>query len=135
MASMRGRWMLRHWLRVARAPAMINTQVTGIVALAQSNRVLLAQRQRQGLFAPNALKKIESLVIRFTKAPGDASKDPNRQKLARRIMAAGRDYANRLQARRDKIVATEVDSIDALLSSNQQNRIATAMNRFLARFN
>ena len=135
MAAMRGGWMIRHWLRVANAPRVLMTQVNGIVATHQSNLALLTQRQQQGLFAPGSLKRIEILVAEFNKMPGDPLKDAQRQAKAREIMDDGQAYAKRFQARRDKLLVQEVDSIDNLLSTKQQNRIAAAMTRFMARFN
>lgn len=134
MAAMRGGWMIRHWLRVANAPRELTTQVDGIVATERSNIALLIQRQRQGLFAPRSLKQIQILVAEFNKMPGDMLKDAQRQAKAREIMNDGQAYAKRFQARRDKLIAQEVDSIDALLSTKQQDRISAAMTRFLARF-
>lgn len=134
MAAQRGGWMIRHWLRVANAPPTIMTQVNGIVATEQANIALLMQRQRQGLYAPGSLKRIEILVAEFNKMPGDLLKDAQRQAKARKIMDDGQAYAKRFQASRDKLIAHEVDSIDELLSTKQQDRISAAMTRFMARF-
>ncbi len=88
------------------------------------------QAAAAGSFHTDLVAKILAALKAYSAVNGDPLTDRTKADLARKVVQAGADYLNKEYAEKDKAIDTYMDLIAGMLSSDQQDKLIAAADKY-----